>query len=468
MKRRTWFSISLLVFLLAVSAMFTPTAIAQTARATQTGWLTLLWGDDVPGTSTPRAPRLLLFDDNGKPSDITLTAELTRDLGGILGLNRQRVVVEGEWTRAVTGSQTGRVIARAIRRVETRSAPRTQTSGAQPWVTIMCKFADIAAEPKSLTYFQAMLDNTKPGLNHYWREQAYDAMNLDGSAAAGWFTLPHTRAEYIRSDGAADLHALADDCTAAAEASIAFPNFAGIHLAFNADLDCCAWGGNFTLTKNGVTRAWNLTWLPPWAYNDLTVLAHEMGHGLGLPHSSSVYARGYDNPWDVMSDPWSNCSNLRDSVYGCLGQHTIAYHKDRLGWIPSPQKFIGATGAITLEQLAMPQSNNYKLAQIPIGDSATRFYTVEVRRRVGYDAKLPNQVVIIHEVDTTRANPAYVMDNDGNGNTGDAGAQWTVGEVFTDAANNISIAITAATATGYRITIGAPPSQRIHLPLLLR
>ena len=145
-----------------------------------------------------------------------------------------------------------------------------------------------------------------------------------------------------------------------------------------------------------------------------------------------------------------------DPTYGCIAQHTISHHKDILGWIPSGQKFTVASGSattITLEQLALPATANYKMAQIPIGGSSTHFYTVEARRLTGYDIKLPGAAVIIHDVDTTRAIHAHVIDPDLNGVTSDAGAMWVVGETFVDAANNISVRVDAATATGFQVTI---------------
>jgi hypothetical protein len=61
--------------------------------------------------------------------------------------------------------------------------------------------------------------------------------------------------------------------------------------------------------------------------------------------------------------------------------------------------------------------------------------------------------VIIHHVDPSRDNDAHVIDIDGNGNTGDAGAMWIPGEVFKDEVNGISISIDSATETGYVVTI---------------
>ncbi len=113
----------------------------------------------------------------------------------------------------------------------------------------------------------------------------------------------------------------------------------------------------------------------------------------------------YDNAWDVMSKDRYNCGAAPDPTYGCIAQHTISYHKDNLGWIPSGQKFTapsGSSATITLEHWPYLQRETIKMAQIPIGGSSTHFYTVEARRLIGYDIKLAGAAVIIHEVDTTR------------------------------------------------------------------
>jgi uncharacterized repeat protein (TIGR01451 family) len=101
-------------------------------------------------------------------------------------------------------------------------------------------------------------------------------------------------------------------------------------------------------------------------------------------------------------------------------------------------------------------TNNYLMAQIPIAGSSTRFYTVEARRLAGYDSHnpIPGEAVVIHEVDTTRERPAYVVDVDNNGDTGDAGAMWLPGEVFSSTTNGITVCVNSATSTGFIVTIG--------------
>ncbi len=222
---------------------------------------------------------------------------------------------------------------------------------------------------------------------------------------------------------------------------------------FNDDLDCCAWGGSTSLLLDGQVRGYRITWLPPWGYDNQGPIAHEMGHGFGLPHSSGPYDETYDSRWDVMSDVWGNCPPW-DPTYGCVGTHTISYHKDLLGWIPSNRRYVatpGSTATIAFEPLDQLATSGYMIARIPLPGSTTRFYTVETRRLAGYDAPLPGHAVIIHLVDTTRADrDAQVVDPDADGDPDDAGAMWLPGEIFVDSDNGISVAVAERDGAGLR------------------
>lgn len=443
---------------------------AQSGRAVYSqpsslnGWLTIVWGDSSTGTAT--SERFLLMDESGTVTELLLDKLPIQAQGGILSLNRKFVSVRG--VSAALRSRQGGPEALVVSSISLSPSPASGfsngevlplLSGSKPFVSILCKFSDQANEPNDLAFFQGMYSSDYPGLDHYWREQSYDTVNIVGSTAAGWFVLPHPEIYYNPTDTGqgTNLGLLAEDCIAAADPSVNFTSFSGINMMFNTDFDNgWAWGGSGYYTLDGVTRYWSITWEPPWSYSSITVIAHEMGHGFGLPHSSGNYGITYDNQWDVMSDAWSNCGRLTDPTYGCLGQHTISYHKDKLGWIPVNQKYIAGPETnidLTLEQLALPTVGNYKMVQIPISGSSTHFYTVEVRRQTGYDYKLPGQAVIIHEVDTTRREPAHVVDSDGNTNTGDAGARWTVGETFNDGANQLSVSVLSATPTGFQVNI---------------
>ena len=181
-------------------------------------------------------------------------------------------------------------------------------------------------------------------------------------------------------------------------------------MMFNSNFDNgWAWGGGWTDTLDGVTKTWAITWEPPWAYSNISVIAHEMGHGFGMPHSSFDRTVTYDNPWDVMSKDRYNCTD--DPTYGCVAQHTIALHKDWQGWIAGARSTTvtsGGVATIVLEDLAAPASSNYQVAYIPIS-LPNYYYTLEARRWTGYDDKLPAEGVIIHNVDQTNGIPAVLV-----------------------------------------------------------
>lgn len=452
------------------------------AEVTAQGIFSTLWGDSFTAELPPQS-RHFLTDRTGASSKLIIDQDLAERHGGLLSFNGRMVSITYQerlspgQPRSTNPPEIQVTHLELLQPDTRRNTAEPLATGSQPWVTVMCKFNDVAAEPKPLNYFQDMYSSSYPGMDHYWREASYNRVNISGSTAHGWFQLPHPEAYYNPSDtqGGTDLTLLMNDCIAAADSIVDYSSFAGINMMFNTNFDNgYAWGGGQYLSLDGVTKLFRVTWEPPWGYNSITVIAHEMGHGFGMPHSSGNYGATYDNAWDVMSDAWSNCGASTHATYGCLGQQTIGYHRDLVGWLQAGEKFIfdGTTRIITLEQLTQPASSNYLLAIIPINGSSTNYYTVEVRNRIGYDTKLVSDAVIIHEVDTSRSRPAYIVDIDNNGDTADGGAIWDVGETFFDGDNNICVRIVAKTGSSYTVQIGcsARPSGQSLAPihLLLR
>jgi M6 family metalloprotease-like protein len=425
------------------------------------GWLSVIWGDDQFGGSQMI---VTLTDESGQVIQLALDEKIGAK--SLFPLNHQRVTISGSWIDAKRTFSATEIDRAPVKDVESEAGDMGVVSGSKPWVSIMCKFSDKSVEPENLSFFQNMYANTKPGLDHYWRELSYNMVNVNGSGASGWHTLPHTESYYNPTDtqGGTNLNTLANDCIAAADASVNYSLYEGINMMFNTDFDNgWAWGGSRYMTLDGTSKTWSTTWEPPWAYADISVIEHEMGHGFGLPHSSGTYGQTYDNAWDVMSQDRYNCAAATDATYGCMAQHTISYHKYILGWIdnaliyrPSPS---AAPVTIHMDRLANPTYlSDYRMAILPITPgSTTHYYTVEVRRQHGYDSKIAGDAVIIHEVDTSRSRPAQVIDADGNGVTSDAGAMWTVGETFTDAAHGISVEINATSVSGFHMDITYNP-----------
>jgi M6 family metalloprotease-like protein len=433
-------------------------AVAPLAPAADTvtllGRLAVVWGDPQPTSGEPGQRSFVLHGDDGVSTRIVVPDELLAMLGGVLRVDRRRVEVVAEVTDRPTP------LARFIRLLDP-APPSRDVTGSRPWVSIMCKFADVSSEPASLAYFQDMFDTTAPRLDHYWRELSSGTIDVVGSTAAGWFTLPNNRSSYLPG-GSLDHGQAFDDCTGVADPYVDFSNggtggFDGINLMFNDELDGYAWGGGWPGNLDGVDKYWRTTWEPPWGWGNVGVMCHEMGHGFGLPHANNADGDSdpYDNPWDVMSDSWGWAG--WDATYGTVGKHTNAYHKDLLGWIPSGQRLDVTTDGvhtITIDQTALASTSNFRMVRITIPGSS-RFYTVEVRDLVDpYDGNLPGNAVIIHEVDEGRNEPAWLVDEFNPSNGADEGAMWRVGECFQDQAAEITVCVDAATPDGFEVTIG--------------
>lgn len=345
-------------------------------------------------------------------------------------------------------------------------APKAVILGTKPWVSVLCKFKDRPNETEPLNYFQNMYANLPAGLDHYWREVSYDQINVVGSNAYDWVTLPKNRDEYLDVNNDPDLSQMFDDCIAAVDALVDFSDngfgqaYEGINMMFNDTFGCCAWGGGRYETLDGLSKLWRVTWNPPWAIHKQGTIAHEMGHGFGLPHAnnSDGDSNPYDSPWDVMSS--SGGYSVNDPVYGLLGKHINMSYKYNLGWVTDAVGFVANPSSqqiVTLEYTAKASSPHPRFIRIPLSNGTN--YFVEVRKKVGnYEANLPGNAVIVHHVDWNRNEPAWVVDGDNPpANYADTeGVMWKVGETFYDARDGYQVSVLAVTTDGFQIQINGP------------
>ena len=452
------------------------------AQTIEQGLLQLEWGDPAPAApgqvrAKSRFNAHLVKDDGSR---IALDPAQARKAAGDLYVlaNRRVAIAFGAPGKTASSAPTIEAIVPADR--VTQSAPVTTANarmaaaapvnGVTRWVTLMCKFSDIATEQKALPFFQSQYGETVGQLGHYWREVSYNKINLTGSSAYGWFDLSQPRSYYVTQENGkdkADLRKLFADCGAAADPTVDFASVQGVNMMFNGELDGYAWGGGSCAPLEGRTSfCTRVTWNPPWSFSNLAPLAHEMGHGYGLPHSDNSDGDDdtYDNPWDVMSDGWSNV--VRDATYGARPKHINIFQRHRLSWVDTARQQVLVLGDIATRQIALDYahiagSTNVQMLVLSLSPQAdpyaTVVYTLEARKREGaYEGALAGDAVIIHKIQASGT--AYSVDADvpPANTSNNEGSMFKVGERWLTPEATHAVTVTAQTATGFLLTVGPP------------
>ncbi len=446
------------------------------AQTVVQGVLQLQWGDPPPGSLRPAAAaRFEAWLDVGSGRRIALDALQTRRAAGDLSaLANRRVAVSYAARAPVSGID-------AIVPVELPAHAQAEPSdgrtlamapilGSTRWLTVMCKFADVASEPKPRAFFQGQYGNAPGQLGHYWSEVSYGQVDLAGSSAHGWYTLPRPRSAYLSvANGApkVDLNVLFAECTALADAEVDYAGAQGINLMFNAELDGRAWGGGACAMLEGTYRCTRATWNPPWAFANLAGLAHEMGHGYGLPHSdnSDGDADTHDNPWDLMSDAWRHAAT--DPLYGLLPKYPGMLQRDRLGWVaPARKRTVPADNRQVLEFHldAVDLRNTDSVQMIVLEGEAqpdpyrTVLHVIEARRRGGtYEAGLAGDAVIIHVLEDYGVARSVDADTPAADLAANEGSMFRPGEQWGTPDGRHYLHVVSATDTGFVVRIGPRP-----------
>ena len=135
--------------------------------------------------------------------------------------------------------------------------------------------------------------------------------------------------------------------------------------------------------------------------NEIGVVAHELGHGFGLPDLYAVGANhGGVGRWGLMgSGPW-----------GCGGQgadvpcHMTAWSKEAMGWANVTTLAADADlGVLTLD----PVETTGDVIRIDAGDGSGDYYLLENRQPLGFDVGLPAPGLFVWQIDTETVNGAW-------------------------------------------------------------
>jgi hypothetical protein len=309
-----------------------------------------------------------------------------------------------------------------------------------PWAIILCLFNDrpVAPQPTEF-YIDLYTRNGMGGLCDYWREVSGNALDLTGSKVFGWFTMNHASTELNSLHFPGDRSKLVQWGIDAAVAH-------GVNLAgFKQVLTVHNYGIDHGFAGNGVIIAHN----DP-AVCEFGFISHEMGHGLGLPHSFSANPdMEYGDGWDVMSFA-TTTFQFPIAFQGSSGQATVglnARNRDALGTIPERRMWIpnswDFSNNISLDPLNQPPVGNHGFLVAKIVPNSTRprrssgsSYTIECRRKASWDTNIPNDTVLVHEIRTDGR--SYLQPT--------IWGQFTLGQQFTTPDPQVFVKVTAMDA----------------------
>lgn len=342
--------------------------------------------------------------------------------------------------------------------------PPPAAPGWGPWVTLLCRYPEGPAEEVTSDEVLELLEGSD-GVFDFYEEVSYGAFDSGGSVLLGPVDMPHPYDYYI-VDGQLrrSVDELRRDCIAAGDDQVHYPDFYGINVQMaHGDIGgVAAHGGHrFYALDGGPERLYGNPVFAPGV--GLYVYAHEMGHGLVLGHSRVLDSLGNVvatySEWDVMG---------RRVVHPGTG------YKHYLGWLPEDRVRTlpsdpSARVQIYLERVALPGGTGFLTLRAFAGqdpEGRDQHFTVEARKRVGWDTDLPGEGVLVELAVPDYPTPAryaytdtYVLDGDqdGDGRPADGGEALLPGGIFTDRERGFFLRVDSAAATGYHVTTTRSP-----------
>ncbi len=362
----------------------------------------------------------------------------------------QQVVVDGDLVDDTVVVRTIDLVAPSTAgEVETVEEPLIAASPKRVAV-ILFNFSNDTTQPIDQNRARELVFSGTSSTNAYFKEQSFGIRSLVGVSNTigdvfGWYTISASNSTCDYSTWGSSAR------TAAQNAGVNLSNYDHVVHYFPKAASCAFSGVGQMPGK--------YTWING---SGSQTMAHELGHNFGVHHASSY--RCLDGSVPVAIGASCTQSEYGDpfDVMGSGYRHMNGYQKQKLGYLETTNlQTVTAPGTFAIAPLEQKATGLQVLrTQIP---GTNRWYYVEYRQPFGFDSFSTTSPVVngilIHGVTipTSGVQQTRLIDNVPS-TTSFTDAALGVGKTFTDSASQISITLTARTATSATVQMTVPQS----------
>jgi hypothetical protein len=331
--------------------------------------------------------------------------------------------------------------------------------GPHKTAVILVRFSSATAPPWTTDYVRQRVFTDPDSTNAYYQEDSYGDIslvgknNLDGDVY-GWYTIPAPVSD-------PDLGCNPDPIATNAEAAAAADGFTSAgydHVIYAFPYQSlCGWAG---LGEVPGSHSWINGYV-----GTVDVVAHELGHNMGLDHASSLSCT--DGGVAVSMGPSCSFSEYGDpfDVMGSSSHRNNAWHLSQIGFMP-PDDMQVVSGDGTYALSATSGRGGTRLLRVPRPAGATPpYYDLELRSTNGvFDDFLSNdpavQGVTIHaDPETTTLARSMLIDATPGSLGGFSDAPLAVGQTFSDGTISITLQSITGAVASLDVTTGSPPAD---------
>jgi hypothetical protein len=281
----------------------------------------------------------LLHADPADPASLGRYEFALRTTTGLFELHpRPGVTLPPGTFVTVTATRSGRMLDVSAAQ---QTAPRTTAERrlAQParfaeaaptLAAVLINFSSDSRQPFSAASVSQLLYGAGASVSAYYLEQSFGRTQLSGTVL-GWYTIPDT-------PDTCDYATWASQARAAAGSAL--DGYDHVMYLFPTE-SSCGWAGLGDLPGPE-------TWIN--GYLQLRVLAHELGHNLGVHHANALQC----SSGGLRTALTGTCSSVEyGDPFSVMGsgstQQFPAYHKGELGWLsPTSTYTVTASGTYTV------------------------------------------------------------------------------------------------------------------------